>query len=191
MSERNLSEHATQFSLGQILGPEAKRDAVHIAVAPVVAAEKLWPGQAIGPAEGDTGKAARSMTPLGIVDPFLRVPVEKGERCWMFLFPNTITGLRHEWTHPGFEPSVSDKPASTQWLQAFAARWRFDYEELIKVATAAPGRDGGYIVAHGRDLHSAGELGEDRDLFWRHIEVLTGRQYDEAHRGGVVWTCSC
>lgn len=106
MSERNLSEHATQFSIGHLIGGAAERDAIHIAVAPVIADETLWPGQAIGPVNGDPGRAAPSKTPLGIVDPFLSAPVYPGQRCWMFLLPNTITGLRHEWTHPGFEPAT-------------------------------------------------------------------------------------
>ena len=86
--------------VGKLADGNAKRDAIHIAIAPVVAAEELTPGQDIGPlADGRFGPCDK---PIGIVDPFLRESVGEGERCFLFLYPNTITSLRHVWTHPAF-----------------------------------------------------------------------------------------
>jgi hypothetical protein len=39
---------------------------------------------------------------IGIVDPFLDQPVRPGEEFWVFVYPNTITGMRHYWQHPAF-----------------------------------------------------------------------------------------
>jgi hypothetical protein len=88
---------------------DRRRDAIHIAVAPVMAAERLLPGQHVGLVSGDTEHVG-AMEPnrcLGIVDPFLRQPVEEGQRFWLFLYPNTITSLRHYWAHPAFTAAVA------------------------------------------------------------------------------------
>ena len=91
------------LKLGQIIEGEQHRDAIHIAVAPVEAAEQLRPGEQVGLlADGRASKAAH-VALVGIVDPFLRVTVLKGDRFWLWLTPYTITSLRHEWTHPAFE----------------------------------------------------------------------------------------
>lgn len=92
-------------SLGQFVQPfEHRRDAVHIALAPVTAGADLQPGQHVGLLrEDNVTLVGPCEEPVGIVDPFLRVPVLKGSRFWLLLYPNTVTGLRHVWTHPAFE----------------------------------------------------------------------------------------
>lgn len=39
-------------TLGSIIGPDEKRDAIHLAVEPAVAAERLYPGQDVGLLDG-------------------------------------------------------------------------------------------------------------------------------------------
>src|SRR5688572_10378765 len=89
---------------------DRRRDAIHIAVAPVTAAERLLPGQHVGLVRGDTEHVGALESPascVGIVDPFLKQAVEQGQRFWLFLYPNTVTSLRHYWTHPAFTASVA------------------------------------------------------------------------------------
>lgn len=86
-----------ELGLGKVITTPQKRDAIHIAIVPVTATtEKLFPGQHVD-AQG-TMAGAR----VGIVDPYLTVPVKKGETFWLYLYPGSVTSLRHVWTHPAF-----------------------------------------------------------------------------------------
>lgn len=114
----------TEPKLGQ-LAPDAQRDAVHVAVIPVVATVKVHPGQRVNAAGVPSDK------PVGIVDPYLETAVLPGERYFLCLFPGTVTSLRHVWTHPSFEDVLksergedSTRAASEKWLREYAARRR-------------------------------------------------------------------
>jgi uncharacterized protein (TIGR02996 family) len=110
---------------------DRRRDAIHIAVAPVTAAERLQPSQHVGLVSHDTERVGAMRSPtscIGIVDPFLTQAVEEGQRFWLFLYPNTVTSLRHAWTHPAFTASepVRPKERNEDDHQAFLAAIRAD-----------------------------------------------------------------
>ena len=94
-------------TLGTIIGPNEKRDAIHLAVEPCIAGQNLYPGQHVllidKPTGGQVAVAGlEEEVTLGIVDPFLTLPVAKGERFWLVVYPRQITSLRHVWEHPSF-----------------------------------------------------------------------------------------
>lgn len=90
----------TEPVLGKVIADEnAERDAVHIAIAPVTATVRVFPGQRIK----EDGNPCTTGNGVGIVDPFLEAAVFPGERFYIFLYPGTVTSLRHHWTHPSFE----------------------------------------------------------------------------------------
>ena len=95
--------------IGQVIEDgDRRRDAIHIAVAPVTADVRLAPGQHVGLVqEGSLELVGPCHNNIGIVDPFLAEEVEPGQRFWLFLYPNTITGLRHVWTHPAFKAAAA------------------------------------------------------------------------------------
>jgi hypothetical protein len=87
---------------------ERRRDAIHIAIAPVTAADRLTPAQHVGLVHaGNVELVGPCDHNIGIVDPFLAEDVEPGQRFWLFLYPGTITGLRHVWTHPAFTAAAA------------------------------------------------------------------------------------
>lgn len=102
-------------TLGTIIGAGEARDAIHLAVEPVEAGERLCIGEIVG--LGLDGKAyavepdGRApvgfvVKPLGIVDPFLKGGPKKGERFWLVVMPRQIRSLRHVWEHPDFPVSA-------------------------------------------------------------------------------------
>lgn len=195
--------------LGQLCDTEDKRDAIHIAVAPVVCVKEVWPGQALAllmPGDNETVKPARNdKETIGIVDPFLKDPVTAGVRFWMCLKPYTITGLRHEWTHPQFSPErpadlhervrqVTDAllGSSEKWLRGFAAKYDLDYSDMIETAKNPNTKTGDNFFTSGAQINGWEDTDpEEQDAFWMHLERLTGRTFDHEHREKIEWSCSC
>lgn len=185
-------------TLGRLLTEyePAQRDAIHIAIMPVMTDEALSPGDHVKFVYGTTNRVRRAPDNkgIGVVDPFLTVYIPTYSKVWMFLYPNTITGLRHEWTHPDVDNPAIAKDDSEKWLRAFADRWNFDYNEMINAASTPHGTgeyDYNFVVANGIDLHSREELGEDHALFWQHLAALTKQSFSQAHIDKFRWSCSC
>ncbi len=88
------------LKIGSIIKEPQQRDAVHMAIAPIVAARVLLPGFHVGIDKDGLANTVGVKT-IGVVDPFLRgISVGAGETFWLFLYPGEATALRHEWTHP-------------------------------------------------------------------------------------------
>jgi hypothetical protein len=92
-----------KVKIGQILNENegVERDAIHVAIAPVIAGCNLNPGDHVGFLGEVVIRKAETL--IGIVDPFLMTKVREGEMFYLFLYPNTVTGMRHHWSHPAFE----------------------------------------------------------------------------------------
>lgn len=101
MSDRTPSTDALE-TLGMIHFKPEKRDAIHLAVDPVVAGMILAPGEKIGIVDGIAYPAGSTVPCQGIVDPFLPRNVARGESFWFIMNPRMVTSLRHVWTHPDF-----------------------------------------------------------------------------------------
>lgn len=189
-------------TVGKIITDHAERDAIHIAVYPAVAAVKLEPGCHVGPySDGHWSNKVKDL--CGIVDPFLNRTVQKDERFWVFLYPNTITNMRHHWSHPAFdnanlptfddilrsergEPGT-DKAASEAWLRLYAAKLNCYDEPEQAYKRMMEGLKTGYLVAHGTDMYSLGDLRNHEELR-QHAELILGKR---VNFNTFTFSCSC
>lgn len=165
---------------------DSGRDAIHLAVEPVVAAEKMLPGDHVGLLSD--GRASRRASKfVGIVDPFIRDTVQEGQHFWLVLYPRTITSLRHVWSHPDFpEDSATMKAQidAEQWLRNFGNSLGLEFSELLDAA-----RD---YIKHGEYLNHGPRFEGEYvpDEFWDHYEVFTGEKVDHDDRGSF-FSCAC
>ncbi len=178
-------------TLGEIIDENQKRDAIHLAVEPMIAACSLRPGQDVGICNpGYASPYADEM--VGIVDPFLKETVQKGERFWLVVYPRQIKSLRHVWTHPAFPetPDVTLAPKENQptkyetRLREIADEIGIDYEQLIDGARE--------YVEYDTRISEGGRFegtGIPRD-FWYNYEKVTGTIVPERDQGNF-FSCSC
>ncbi len=179
--------------IGKTFDTKQDRDAIHVAVACVIAKVRIHPGQHIG-LEGDCETVSLTSAPIGIADPFLQGVIEPGTWFWMFLYQHSITSLRHSWTHPTFTseqvksavPDEERKAASERWLRDFVSHADCpSYEAVIAAAIGEGSRqfDSEHLHFDGQDAH-----GEIPPEFWDHVEIVTGRKITER----ATWfSCSC
>lgn len=166
------------LKLGNLVSPEnyGKRDAVHVAVAAVEAGENLKPGNHVGLSAD--GKAVIKAG-IGIVDPFLKVNVKKGDKFWLYLYPGSITSLEHKWSHPAFSEKKEFKPdnrsASEAWMREWAAEhMSYDYYgdgNLSEDASYQKAIEAGHNLSVG-PYESARDYIDD--VWWIHWEIITG-----------------
>lgn len=191
------------LEIGKLHTLEQHRDAVHMAIAPAVAGERMRPGMHVGFRDG---KAYNSIAEfIGIVDPFLGGRgVNKGDKFWIFLYPGSITSLRHEWTHPAFQDNPVAEPEFTQahkdtaervakrlqgitpseeWMKEYAERLGQPYDELME-RTKSHVESGAYWSKpefEGESLPNG---------FWDHFEKIIGKKVEPENRDDF-FTCSC
>lgn len=189
--KRKVSTDALE-TLGTIITSQERRDAIHLAVEPVRAKQRLEAGQHVNAKGGTTG------TLVGIVDPFLDDPVYPGEWFWLVVYPRQIHSLRHVWTHPEFAaPEVSelenwveqasgaDVEKAKAWLEEFCGSNGPGYDEVIEAALDESNWDSEYLHFRGRDAH-----GEIPPEFYLHLETVTGVRVPGAMRASF-FSCSC
>ena len=190
----------SDIQLGKKPRPTADRDAIHVAVIPRKAAEDLLPGQRVCLSNSGSAMVALYEEPIGIVDPFYEGRIGEGQWFWLLLLPNTVTGMRHHWSHPSF-PSDSNhaptKEESEAWLKEFAKHSDCpEYEILMAAVTEQPVDhvdgyratapytiDDEYLIFWGRDAH-----GEIPVEFWDHVENVTG---EKCRYRPSSFSCSC
>lgn len=190
----------SELHIGTILKERMERDAIHIAIASVVANELLHPGEFINfisPYDIDNVKA--DSDGIGIVDPYLRTSVNKGDIFWMHLLPGTITSLKHQWSHPAFdaltakikadhERKLAEKKKifndSFEWIENWASNVGITYDEALSAAEE--------YLQHGNYWCEGDRFDGEHvpDEFWDHYEVVSESKIKSSKRGSF-FSCSC
>lgn len=170
------------LKLGKLVSPEnhGKRDATHIAVAAVEAGENLKPGNHVG-LSADGKAVIKQGIDIGIVDPFLKVNVKKGDKFWLYLYPGSITSLEHKWSHPSFPENTEKKPVtdisrSENWMRKWAMEhMSYDYYGDSGGLSEEQAYQNAINAGHNM---SVGPYESARDYidneWWTHWEILTG-----------------
>jgi hypothetical protein len=196
--------------IGSIINEPQQRDAVHMAIVPVTAMERLYPGTHVGIVQtGEVPKDSdgivadaldHGLKGIGIVDPFLRNPVQKGERFWLFLYPGSIISLRHDWEHPSFHPREFSEKATRQvtgrekltecqtsariWLERYAKSIDVSFEELMEATKDFLEND---------EYWNQGPKFESEQLpddFWAYWEAFTNTTVKDFKKYSF-FSCSC
>lgn len=180
------------IQIGRLIEGPADRDAIHIAVAPVTAGpEALRPGMHVGLSK--EGCAIFSTHPIGVVDPYLQRFVSPGEQFWLFLYPSTITGMRHSWRHPSFEseesPTIREELIeSLVFISETASRCGKTYGELMN--------DVENFLADRQEIDNDNfredpMFEDDWQMFWRHYGKVTGKAVHGPSDGPYTYECPC
>ncbi len=188
------------LKIGSLITTPQQRDAVHICVAPVVAGERLFPGQPIaGLRDGKAYAAQDAINCIGIVDPFLALPIYSESQFWLFLKPGSIQSLRHHWEHPEMPEEGAAAEAggtvatvigptfcspSEKWLRDFASDVGLSYDALMHGASG--------WVNHEDRLYCGPLLDGETvpEEFWPHYEAVIGFKVDENKKYNF-FSCSC
>ena len=173
-------------NLGSTPNETDQRDAVHVAVIPVIAGEWLAPGSQVGlTTPGNLELVGNVPNPIGVIDPFLREPIGKGERAWMLMYPGIVHPIRHEWSHPALT-SAEVMAEAKHWLGNFAREFMdWSYEELMR-----------NVCEHcltGKEFEVSESTRNSwykvRAKFWKHYATVTGDHNED--RDSFMLYCSC
>lgn len=184
-----MSEH---LNLGKIITNEQERDAIHIAVAPMLAAEKLLPGEHVSvigsEAWGSEGQ------PIGVVDPYLKGPVKKGQRFWLFLYPGSITSLRHEWIHPALNGPQEPTHISQDDHAAKSRAWISEHANYLGITDDVLMADAEHWLEYQehRIQHDSERWRNNfnPEEFWHHYEIVTGKPVEKDKKSSF-YCCTC
>lgn len=175
-------------TLGNVI-TEGARDAIHLAVEPVIAGCLLHPGEHVGIVNGVATRRAEKK--LGIVDPFIVGRVMKGQKFWLIVYPRQISSLRHVWEHPDFQQNVQGVPSeatlmsSESWLRDFCENNDApNLDSLLnKIADGDYEIDGEYFYVGDADGHC-----NIPTTFWHHLEIVSGKSFPVRAQH---FSCSC
>lgn len=178
-SSINLSDPDYEFELGM-------RDAIHVAILVAESDESLEPGTHVSLIEGSKTKVSEFGTRLiGIVNPFSTQSTYPGIPFCVFIYPNTIVGLRHEWSHPYLETGTVEE--SKAFIRSIAERCECSYDTLMNAAQGMV-MFGDYFHMGQNESYKYKVSPEEWKVFWKHYTNVTGEQTEDNY---APFSCGC
>lgn len=161
------------MTIGQLVGHIGVRDAIHCPIISAVAKMNLNVGTPVVILESGEAEQSDFFSYVGIVDPFLKAYVQKGEQFWVWVKPGSISSLTHKWTHnriPDVAEVVPEKEAARVRLEEFAnGPLHVSLEEMLAVIAAC-------ATGHGDPLYDHGYEGlSEYEGFWDDYMLYTGK----------------
>lgn len=197
-------------TMGKILPdeiPVGTRDAVHVAVLAAIAGMPLRAGDHVSYDKGKANGNQRYSKYIGIVDPFLERTVKTGQTFWLFLYPRTITSLKHEWEHPdvaGVEDDELPAPAKKTRSEADVTAAK---DEAVEYLTKWAGEHGvsykSMLITIKECINDEGELDDyinlgtgsseeidDPEEFWTNVGLVLNVNIKDKTQI-TYFSCSC
>lgn len=180
--------------LGQLITKHVGRDAIHIAIAPVQCGDEegLEPAQRIKiDRNSKQAVSAEDWEFTAIVDPWLIDGPRYGQWFWALLNPNTITALRHYWTHPDFPDlrNNEEKQNALEWMIQFAQDLGVNsHGRTLSVDELLSGAD--QWLADGEYTRWGYDDTYITDEFWVNYEIIRGIIVDPGNRQDF-FECDC
>lgn len=115
------------------------KDAIHVAIVAVRAAEPIRPGSRCN--LNDHREAVNDKDGIGVADPFRKDTIVTGQSVWLLLNQDAVPNVRHVWDHPtaDFTPPERE-PQKNKYLVDYAAELGVTYEQLMDACA--------YVVEH-------------------------------------------
>ena len=178
-----------------------EKDAIHIPIIAVQAGQSLKPGDRVK--VDKDGVAWKYQHGPGVVDPYLRDPVQYPDFFWVFMDTGTITSLRHDWDHPEVlyqrsDQSETDIVMAKAWINdnisyptgRSVEQIMQDARDYIREGKMFTEQGGQFRIRNEPDLWEWEDKGEGRDgvkKFWECFEIITGEKSGE--RANIPYTC--
>ena len=190
--------------LGTVPTEKDSRDAIHVAVLPVIAKGNLHPGQFIEVYTKDKKHYARvavqsQNSTHGICDPFRTGVIYDGVFFWAIMLPGTITDMRHHWTHACIEEEQDivehriehEAGVAEAWMRDFADDIGLSYEQVLIAGDHYSEGEiwGGYTFDHD----TPDRCYEDAGLYWGAWSAIRGKPIpeDEKEDPSPPFSCAC
>lgn len=165
-----------------VLGREpevfGEKDAVHVPIVSVRAGQYLIPGLPCS-LDGRGEAQLNKINPIGIIDPFRQSDIEKGQLCWLLLYPHIVIDVKHTWKmaeEQEFEEDTADDDVYSEdnLMLGTATRLNLSVTALMEAMRRAFGGDPIEYVGNQRLIDNL----PSRDLWDKWCE-LTGNELDD------------